>query len=137
MRLFLVWLPRLVLQPFTFSNGAYLPPGTVVAIAVQPVHTDDSNYSSPLSFEPFRHLDETRKENLGRKVDMTATHVDYLSFGNGRHACPGRFFAANQVKLMLAILVTTYDVALEASGKQTHRQPASANLRAKFLFRRR
>lgn len=38
----------------------------------------------------------------------------YLSIGicAGAHACPGRFFAANELKLMLAHIVTHYDVKM-------------------------
>lgn len=35
---------------------------------------------------------------------------NFLAFGNGRHACPGRFFAAQEMKLMLAYLVLNYDI---------------------------
>jgi cytochrome P450 len=39
-----------------------------------------------------------------------STSADYLSFGHGRHACPGRFFAANELKLLLAYMVLNYDI---------------------------
>jgi len=35
-----------------------------------------------------------------------------LTFGLGRHACPGRFFAANEIKMICAVLLMNYDVAL-------------------------
>ena len=34
----------------------------------------------------------------------------FLTFGHGKHSCPGRFFAAQEMKLMLAHLVQHYDV---------------------------
>lgn len=33
-----------------------------------------------------------------------------LTFGYGRHACPGRFFAANEIKMILANLLLHYEV---------------------------
>ncbi|KAK3068494.1 hypothetical protein LTS18_000643 [Coniosporium uncinatum] len=33
-----------------------------------------------------------------------------MAFSHGRHACPGRFFAANQLKLLLAQIVLGYDI---------------------------
>lgn len=35
-----------------------------------------------------------------------------MGFGYGRHACPGRFFAANEIKLILARLLLDYDVSM-------------------------
>ncbi len=38
-----------------------------------------------------------------------------MTFGFGRHACPGRFFAANEIKLILAQLLLNYDIKLTES----------------------
>lgn len=35
-----------------------------------------------------------------------------MHFGYGRHACPGRFFAANEIKLMLVRLLMDYDIKM-------------------------
>jgi cytochrome P450 len=35
-----------------------------------------------------------------------------LTWGYGQHACPGRFFAANEIKLMLARILMDYDLRL-------------------------
>ncbi|RYP31688.1 hypothetical protein DL767_005601 [Monosporascus sp. MG133] len=35
-----------------------------------------------------------------------------MSFGLGRHACPGRFFAANEIKLILARILLEYDIKM-------------------------
>lgn len=32
-----------------------------------------------------------------------------LSFGHGLHACPGRFFASNEIKILLAYLIVNYN----------------------------
>ena len=41
---------------------------------------------------------------------FVTTNEQNLGFGYGRHACPGKFFAANEVKMILARLLVTYDV---------------------------
>jgi cytochrome P450 len=41
---------------------------------------------------------------------MTTTSHTFLPFSHGRHACPGRFYAAQLLKLLLAELVLRYDV---------------------------
>ncbi|KAK2459330.1 hypothetical protein APHAL10511_008655 [Amanita phalloides] len=133
-------LRRIVLRPYTLSDGTFLPPGTHLSAPAHSIHTNESNYSDPFTFEPFRYLDKTRKENIGRKVELTATHVGSLSWGIGLHVCTGRFFAATMLKLMLTILVTTYDVALEDAGRQKPRSFGAMSLpnpNANLLFRRR
>jgi cytochrome P450 len=52
-----------------------------------------------------------------READSTAAHNQFVSvspnsltFGYGRHACPGRFFAANEIKMIVARAVLTWDV---------------------------
>lgn len=48
---------------------------------------------------------------LGVKQEAVTTGSDiFLGFGHGKHSCPGRFFAAHEMKLMLAHLVQHYDV---------------------------
>jgi len=39
-----------------------------------------------------------------------------LSFGAGRHACPGRFFAAMELKVLLAYIICNYDFKLTTDG---------------------
>jgi len=36
-----------------------------------------------------------------------------MQFGLGKDACPGRFFASNQIKIVLAHLIRNYNMALE------------------------
>ncbi len=43
---------------------------------------------------------------------FTSTAPDSLHFGHGKHACPGRFFAATELKLVLAHVLTHYDMKL-------------------------
>ncbi|KAK2050875.1 hypothetical protein LY76DRAFT_470886, partial [Colletotrichum caudatum] len=35
-----------------------------------------------------------------------------MSVGFGRHSCPGKFFASNEIKVIMAELVINYDVSL-------------------------
>jgi hypothetical protein len=57
------------------------------------------------------------------------------------HFSPGRWFAATELKTMLAHLVMTYDVKLKDEGRRPANQWIGAsfipNLSAKVLFRKR
>ena len=45
-----------------------------------------------------------------RNMAASATGTSFLTFGHGRHACPGRFFAITELKVMLAEVLTNYEV---------------------------
>ncbi|KAH9930095.1 cytochrome P450 [Fomitopsis serialis] len=105
---------RKAVQDYTFSDGTFIPKGTFVAAASLPIHLDDDIYANPDVFNPWRFA--TGKEHLIKTSDH------YLLFGHGRHACPGRFFAAAMLKTILAHVVTTYDVRFP-DGMDAHAVP--------------
>lgn len=43
---------------------------------------------------------------------MVSTDVNHLYFGYGKQACPGRFFAANEMKMILIRFLMEYDIRL-------------------------
>ncbi len=43
-----------------------------------------------------------------------------MQFGFGRHACPGRFFAANEIKMIIANFVMDYDIKLPDGVKERY-----------------
>jgi cytochrome P450 len=40
-----------------------------------------------------------------------------LHFGHGIHACPGRFFASNEIKVVLIELLQNWDIRLKGDVK--------------------
>ncbi|CAA7264109.1 unnamed protein product [Cyclocybe aegerita] len=115
-------LNRILVKDHIFSDGTMLPKGTAIAAATPTTHLSSSRYEDPLTFDGFRYV-KLKAGHIGaagteRKFDMVGVTIDSLGFGLGRHACPGRFFAANELKIMLAQAVVTYDIKLveEARG---------------------
>jgi cytochrome P450 len=39
-----------------------------------------------------------------------------MGFGHGQHACPGRFFASNEIKVALCHILLKYDLDLLDGG---------------------
>ena len=122
--LILVSTTRKVMQPFTFSDGQTLSRGDTIASPVGAIHMDDSIYHNPHEFDGFRFSKLREHEGESAKHHSVNTSTEYLSFGHGEHAwyfeiyhcayySPGRFFAANQIKLMLAFLLLRYDFTTE------------------------
>ncbi|KAJ7269673.1 cytochrome P450 [Mycena rebaudengoi] len=69
-------------------------------------------YPNATEFDPFRFSRMREQAGEGIKHQMVTPSTDFLLFGLGRHACPGRFFAVNELKLMFAHILVTYDVKL-------------------------
>ncbi|KAH8999713.1 cytochrome P450, partial [Lactarius deliciosus] len=138
----IVALIRMALRPFTFSNGITIPAGTYVAAPVGAVHADEEVYTNPDEFDGFRfaRLRESSEALAASKHQAGVTSPAHLSFGHGRHACPGRFFAVTELKVILARVVMTYDLKLE-EGREVPRDICFASSRiprdASVLFRKR
>ncbi|KAF8435729.1 cytochrome P450 [Boletus edulis BED1] len=134
-------LSRKAVKDFTFSDGTFIPKGTLIAAATVSIHHNKDFYENPDVFEPFRFVGMHDEDGSHSRHQYTSTSAEFLPFGHGRHACPGRFFAANELKSMLAHVVVTYDVKLqdnETCPQSWHIGSfISANPHAKVVFRNR
>ncbi|KAL8923013.1 MAG: hypothetical protein Q9208_004825 [Pyrenodesmia sp. 3 TL-2023] len=98
---------RVVLTPLTLSDGLRLPKNTYICVPTTS-HLD-TDVASPGSFDGYRYLPSTRSL-FHRPHHFTATSPSHLHFGHGRYACPGRFFAAAEIKAVVARIVMGYDM---------------------------
>ncbi|KAK1217054.1 hypothetical protein PQX77_020297 [Marasmius sp. AFHP31] len=108
-----IGLLRIVDKEFVLPNGTTLPVGARVGLAAYESHHNKATYSSPEEFNGSRFVE------MGNNVKnlMTTPSEDWMVFGAGRHACPGRFFAVNTLKLLLGHLLLNYDVKLPDGAK--------------------
>ncbi|KAL8336215.1 hypothetical protein RB601_000164 [Gaeumannomyces tritici] len=97
-------------------SGVRLPPGYQVGVAAYAMHTDPNIWGpDACEFRPFRFVADDGEYSgaVGgaRSAEAWATtSARYLSFGAGRNSCPGRFFAAAELKLLLAHILLHYDI---------------------------
>jgi len=110
-----IGLARTVRSPMTTPHTKItIPTGATVIVPSYPVMHSADHFDDPETFKPFRFADQRADEKTeyvkraGKAFASTSS--DYLAFGHGKNACPGRFFAANELKLMLAYVVVTYDI---------------------------
>ncbi|KIK72385.1 hypothetical protein PAXRUDRAFT_22046 [Paxillus rubicundulus Ve08.2h10] len=104
---------RKAMQNFTFSDGTVVPNGTFIAVASQATYLDNEVYDNAEMFDPFRFANTRDADGDGAKHSLVSISLEYFAFGQGVHACPGRFFAATKLKFMLAHVVLSYDVKLQ------------------------
>ncbi|OBZ73049.1 Ent-kaurene oxidase [Grifola frondosa] len=110
-----VYMTRKAMRDVVFGDGTFIPAGTTVSVAAT-VHHDEAVYEAPDVFDPWRFASMRDEASEDIKHQMVGTSINYIAFGHGRHACPGRFFAVNEMKAMLAHVVMTYDVKMEEEG---------------------
>ncbi|CAG8731592.1 38649_t:CDS:10, partial [Gigaspora margarita] len=92
---------------FTFNNGVTIPKDTAFS---EKYFGKTAN-----EFQPKRHL--TSYSN-GKIIHSPATKINksFINFGGGKHACPGRFFAVSEIKMIFHKLILKYKIKTE-SGK--------------------
>ncbi|KAF8139390.1 cytochrome P450 [Mycena galopus ATCC 62051] len=139
---------------FRFSEGTFVPRGSFVCVAARPTHYDSCQSwlfsfacTNAAEFDGFRFARE-RAEHAATgdpsqyifTRQMISTAPDYLSFGIGKHACPGRFFAATELKAMLTHVVMNYDIAAKVEGVRPpdvcFNMSVTPNATAKVQFRK-
>lgn len=83
------------------------------------IATDPETFKDPAKFDGHRYyrMRQEHSESSSSLVLGMST-IDSLGFGLGNQACPGRFLAVNNLKLMLARLLTGWDLSLERQGQE-------------------
>ncbi|KAK2008683.1 cytochrome P450 [Colletotrichum eremochloae] len=130
---------RVAQEDIKFSDGTFVRKGEMIAMPANAMW-DSKVYEKPDTWDARRFLqmrETPGKENLAHFV---ATSPIHLGFGHGMHACPGRFFASNELKIALIHLLMKYDWRLP-DGTDLKLRPFGFSLGAdpamKLEFRRR
>jgi hypothetical protein len=120
-------LQRLVTAPkgIYLSNGDYLPHNSIIAVAsARQTAAIDPKYLSPTppqpsldEFHPWRFSDLRSHSGEENKHQFVTTTTESTVFGHGKWACPGRFFASNEIKAILIQLLERYDIGVGPAGQ--------------------
>ncbi|KAI7778657.1 hypothetical protein LA080_001892 [Diaporthe eres] len=101
-------MPRLTQEDLKFKDGTVIPKGAYMMVYPMPA-VNPELYPDPEKFDGYRFLrarDEPGSENKHQSV---TTGTDLTFFGHGTHACPGRFLATYEIKLVVIYLLLHYD----------------------------
>jgi len=114
------------MSPIELSDGkTVLPRGTSIAIPGGPMSRDPAFYDDPQCFDGFRFVhrgdDDSFSATRNASWEYTGIEPGNLSWGNGRYTCPGRWYAAAMIKLIVANLLLGYDISFPSG--QTKRPP--------------
>ncbi|KAH7045173.1 cytochrome P450 [Macrophomina phaseolina] len=133
-------LPRMATKTFTLSDGSVIPKDAYVSVG--PTLMQDPNvWPNAHVFDPYRFLKLRNQPGNENKYQFVTTSCESTVFGHGHHSCPGRFFASNEIKLLLAHMIMYYDWKLpEGQDSVVHNSIGtshSPNSKQAVLLRRR
>jgi cytochrome P450 len=139
--LILAPMRRLATKDVLLSDGMFIPKNTTVLFPADAMWDPDF-YDNPKEFDPYRYM--RMRESPNRQTQTAAQLVspspNHLGWGFGQHACPGRFFAANELKIALCQLLLKYDFKLDPERLpevRRHGTSRTADPVAKLVIRRR
>lgn len=107
-------------------------------------HANDPSIApEPELFDPMRNY-RKRHANNGENLNKFVagqTDINSLSFGYGGQACPGRYFAVSEIKMILARLLVEFDFAYPEGKSRPQNMFADENVfmdpKAKLMMRKR
>ncbi|KAJ5655869.1 hypothetical protein N7507_007819 [Penicillium longicatenatum] len=105
-------LNRLALETIPLSDGTVIPKGAMIAVSAH-INEDETIYPNPEKYDGYRFLRKRQEPGHEHKHQFVTTTRESYGFGHGVHACPGRFFAANESKILLIHLLLKYDWKLK------------------------
>jgi cytochrome P450 len=101
--------PRLTVKPIDVGDWHY-EPGVVVVANGYLLHHDRDIYPDPYTFRPERFLDSP-----------PGTYT-WIPFGGGRRRCLGASFALLEMRIVLAAVLSAYEVSATSEGAEVARR---------------
>ncbi|RHZ85956.1 hypothetical protein Glove_58g39 [Diversispora epigaea] len=125
-------IPHRCMKSYTFKNGMTIPKGRMVITYLMDIHYNTTAYGpEPRSFLPY----------YGLENNFSASKIDknYFTFGSGKHACPGRFFAVNEIKIGMHKLILNYHIKTPSGKieKKIHSGPLASPPVSGLIFENR
>lgn len=110
---------RKVLSDITLSNGLRIPKGSRIVLPTGAINMDREFFQDPEKFDGFRYYKiRTADEEARNTNQMVTVGKKDLTWGYGRHACPGRYIAEVAMKLLVIEFLTRYEIRLPDDVKE-------------------
>ncbi|KAF9879230.1 cytochrome p450 [Colletotrichum karsti] len=110
---------RKVMSDITLANGLRIPKGARIALPTGAINMDSQFFEDPETFDGFRYYRLRMESEEARKSSqMVTVGKKDLTWGYGRHACPGRYIAEVAMKLLIIEYIVRYDISLPDGIKE-------------------
>ncbi|QMW45956.1 hypothetical protein G4B11_009411 [Aspergillus flavus] len=91
-------------------DGQKVPTGTWLCVLSGNIQRDEDYYEDAQTYKPFRFVPKLTEAGGDKAPLLPLTNEKYLTFGYGRHACPGRWFSFQVMKIVIAYILANYDI---------------------------
>jgi ent-kaurene oxidase len=104
-------MKRLFKEPYMFQDGTQVEAGTYACMPVYSIENDPLTTPDPEKFDGLRAFRASRDASSDRAHEylFSSPGPDFLNFGYGKTACPGRFFASIAVKMVIVKALADYE----------------------------
>ncbi|KAL2287027.1 hypothetical protein FJTKL_06052 [Diaporthe vaccinii] len=130
--LLLITFERIITEDWRLSDGMVIPAHTTIGVPAQAISMDPQLYTEPEKFDGLRFAKlrgSTTDPAKTGKAQFVAANPQSMAWGYGRHACPGRFFASDEIKAITIYLLNNYDIKFAAGQKR----PESLQVEMQYL----
>ncbi|CAG8447313.1 169_t:CDS:2 [Gigaspora rosea] len=117
---------------YTFANGYKIPSRLVILNFSDTNNDEELQGQNPTEFHAYRHLEHNSP--------ATKLERNFLTFGGGKHACPGRALAIKEIKVFLHKVLLKYDVRNDnekIGPKRGYLGPLVAPINCSLVFEKR
>ncbi|KAK0641438.1 cytochrome P450 [Cercophora newfieldiana] len=115
-------LNRILQHDFQFSIGPRLPKGTIICVDQDNIHNSPELYGpKPEEFDALRFYRKRQEPGQETRHQYASNGPELLVWGDGPQVCPGRVFATNTMKILLAELLLNYDLQMPAGAYKPER----------------
>jgi cytochrome P450 len=111
-------------EGITLGSGHHIREGNQIGLNSHGIHHDLDYYANPFEYDAFRFSrkreefmsvsdsDKTSTDSFlaSKNLSLVTTSSQFLGWGHGKFACPGRFFAATVMKTLLALVLVNYEI---------------------------
>lgn len=98
---------RIMEREVVLSDGTVLPQNTRAVVVTD--YDNPDVFPRPREYDPWRFSDLRAQPGQESAWQLVTTSSNNMLFGHGKHACPGRFFATNEMKVALCHMLLKYD----------------------------
>uniref|UniRef100_A0A672I451 Cytochrome P450, family 7, subfamily B, polypeptide 1 n=1 Tax=Salarias fasciatus TaxID=181472 RepID=A0A672I451_SALFA len=109
------------------SRSVAVRKGDIIAMYPQIMHLDPEIYEEPKKFRFDRYVHNGAEKTDFYKDDQKLKYY-LMPFGSGSSMCPGRYFAMNEIKQFLSLLLLYFDLQLEDGQSRAELDPSRAGL---------
>ncbi len=97
-------LPHQAVRDTTVA-GIVVPKGTLVMCLLRPAAVDEGRFADATAFKPERWLSDGTAAQAASASKRVA-----MPFGAGPRICPGRYLALQEIKMVIAMLVGSFEI---------------------------